>query len=324
MLSGTAKQFDIIWSVAHNAVLLISGRPYTVVGGQWARIDSIEKTGVPASVRVFFNANEMSFSAFKIGGEIFFRLRDLAEYIGFDISWSGADSSIIIDTGAERITYSVAVSHGPGSSSRIIDPSRPVIALTFDDGPAGNTDLMLDILSDYDVPATFFVIGRQIGNRVPTMQRMAKMGHEIGNHTWSHRLLTAISDAQIIEELEDTNSAIEAAVGFRPVLFRAPFGIIDNRVEKVVQGIGHPIIRWSIDTRDWETRNADATYNAIMNYVKHGDIVLSHDIHAPTVKAMQRVIPSLISRGFQLVTVSELMCFSGITLKPGVEYNYGR
>ena len=207
---------------------------------------------------------------------------------------------------------------------RRIDPSRPMVALTFDDGPGENTLLILEILKKYDALATFFVIGNRVESRAHIVSQTFDAGHEILGHSWSHRRLTALSRVEIRNEILRTNAVIEAVTGVAPNMMRAPFGLVDRRVQNIAAELDVAIINWSVDTLDWRSRNADAVYRIIMDNVHDRAIILCHDIHFSTAEAMERVIPSLIAQGYQLVTVSELMYYSGKILEPGQVYRCGR
>jgi len=324
LLSRTENQFNISWSAAERAIHLTRGSSYAAVGGELTPLTTTFRTATTTTVRFIIGGEEFNFAAFNYSGDNFFRLRDLTTALGINLAWDAPTSSIVLGTQANRVSYSLSASEGLGSSIRIIDPSQPVIAITFDDGPAPTTNAILDVFRTHNVPATFFVLGRRVAGGSSTIQRMHTLGHEIANHSWSHPNFTSISNARITEEIVNTNNAIVAITGVEPTLLRAPFGATNSRVKAVAQDLGLPLIRWSIDTRDWQTRNANSTYNTIMQNVRDRDIILLHDIHEPTAQAMVRVVPSLISRGYQLVTVSELMCYAGITLRPGVEYSRGR
>jgi len=206
-----------------------------------------------------------------------------------------------------------------------IDPSRPMIALTFDDGPGNLTNQVLDILEQHGVVATFFVIGRQIESHSETVLRAYNMGSEIANHTWSHRSLEQISADSIRSQLQDTSDAIESVIGVPPLHMRPPYGRINSDVESVTKELGLPIIFWAVDPSDYlRGRTPERVYDEVMENVRDRDIILLHDIHERTIEATRRLIPSLISQGYQFVTVSELMHFSDITLVPGESYKHGR
>ena len=204
-----------------------------------------------------------------------------------------------------------------------IDPSRPMVALTFDDGPSEYTPYILDILERYGGRATFFVVGNRVEAESDVVRRAVDLGCEIFGHSWDHRDFTRLTADEIRVQLLETNRVIESITGTSPQFFRPPYGAVNDTVKDVSRELGFGIVNWSVDTRDWETRNANAVYNAVMNRVTNRAIILSHDVHGTTVDAMKRVIPELISRGYQLVTVSELMYHSGVVFEPGKVYRSG-
>jgi len=205
-----------------------------------------------------------------------------------------------------------------------IDPSQPMIALSFDDGPSRYTSQVLDILERYGARATFCVIGNLVDARRDNIKRASNLGCEIIGHSWDHRDLSKLSEEAIKQELYDTSDIIESVTGLRPGLFRPPYGAVSSTLKSVSAELGYAMINWNVDPMDWDTRDADKVYNAIMADVSNRAIVLSHDLYGSTADAMERVIPELIAKGYQLVTVSELMFYSNKTLEAGVVYYSGR
>ena len=199
-----------------------------------------------------------------------------------------------------------------------IDPDKPMIALTFDDGPSSiYTPAILDILKKHNSSATFFVLGTEAEQHPEILQRMVSEGNEIGNHSYSHLNLTLLSDAELTYQIETPQVIVEKIIGQTPSILRPTYGTIND---ELIQKIPLPIILWSIDTVDWQSRNADFIYNTIVQNVKDGDIVLMHDIYESTLEAVRRVVPALIDKGYQLVTISEMADARGITLQPGNVY----
>ena len=198
-----------------------------------------------------------------------------------------------------------------------VDPSKPMVALTFDDGPSVYTKAILDQLEKYNAHATFFVVGNRVSGNASTIKRANDLGCEIGNHSWSHPQLSAISVKEMQNEISKTDAAIEKIIGKKTALLRPPYGAVDADVKAYA---GKPLIHWSIDTLDWSTRNSSKTISSVLNNVRDGSIVLMHDIYAPTRDAAVSLIPTLISRGYQLVTVSEMAAYRGVTLKNGTIY----
>lgn len=200
----------------------------------------------------------------------------------------------------------------------LIDPSKPMIAFTFDDGPYTKVDSrILNVLENYGGRATFFVVGSRVGDYKETLKRIYDSGSEIGNHTYSHKNLQKLDAGSIVSQVEATNDAVEAIIGQRPKLVRVPYGAYRGQVSDAVR---YPMIQWNVDTRDWESKNKDAVLNSILSNAKDGNIILMHDLYPSTAEAFEEAIPLLIERGFQLVTVSELYASKGISLDAGNVY----
>ncbi|MCL1883915.1 MAG: polysaccharide deacetylase family protein [Defluviitaleaceae bacterium] len=188
-----------------------------------------------------------------------------------------------------------------------IPQSKSMVALTFDDGPSAHTEKILDILERYDSKATFFVVGNRLGLYQETILRAAKLGNEIANHSQTHARFTSLSDNDVINEIQSASSAIKSITGISPHIYRPPFGATDERIVNISTELGYGIVKWNLDPLDWRDRDADIIYHRIMSQVEDGSVIVLHDIHLTTAQAMERVIPSIIEKGFQLVTVSELL-----------------
>ncbi len=209
--------------------------------------------------------------------------------------------------------------------------NAPQIALTFDDGPsAASTAKILDVLEVNGAKATFFVIGRNAAENAQILRRAAAMGCEIGNHTFDHAKLTDLSDEMIRQQLTKTDEAIEKAIGVRPSLVRAPCGRCSCGVRSAID---RPIILWCIDPRDWSyghskanntSANRDKVIRDATETVQDGDIILLHDIYAFTAECCETIVPKLLEKGFDLVTVSELMKSHNVELKNGETYRNAR
>jgi peptidoglycan/xylan/chitin deacetylase (PgdA/CDA1 family) len=178
------------------------------------------------------------------------------------------------------------------------------IALTFDDGPDKRTDKILDVLADKGVKATFFVQGYRVEMFEDQIRRVAGEGHEIGNHTWNHKNLTTLSARAIRLQIKKTNQAVAAVTGITPALVRPPYGAINAKVKREV---GLPLVMWSVDTRDWESKNAKKIVKHIKKDSRPGAIVIMHDTAKATGKALGRGIDLLRENGYEFVTVSELL-----------------
>lgn len=192
------------------------------------------------------------------------------------------------------------------------------VALTFDDGPQANTTpLLLDGLRQRQVHATFFLIGSQILPNAEIVKRMKAEGHQIGNHTWSHKKLEGASDAVVQSEIGRTDEALQKLLGEGEYWVRPPYGMLSQRQQQL---FSVPLVRWSVDPKDWKRKNTDADVAAVLRNVKPGDIILMHDPFPQSVTAALRIVDDLQKRGYRFVTVSELLAVQGTTPQAGTVY----
>lgn len=210
------------------------------------------------------------------------------------------------------------IAHGPS------DSTPPRIALTFDDGPdARYTPEILDILAKYHARATFFVVGQCAAANRTLLCRMVTEGHELGNHTWTHASLPTVSASRIRLELARTNQVIEDAVGRKVRWFRPPYGALDARARKIAWAAGCDIALWSVDPRDWSRPGSSVIFTRVVGRVRNGAVILMHDgggVRKETVDAVRRIVPALEERGYELVTLSELIYGRPWTASPPVLY----
>ena len=186
------------------------------------------------------------------------------------------------------------------------DPTqkRPMLALTFDDGPGEYTQELLDCLEENNAHATFFMLGQNVSVYPDAPKRMLEIGCEIGSHSWEHTQLTTIDLDAVAKQFSDTDNALIEACGQAASVARAPYG--DGNTD-IYNTVAKPFFMWSLDTEDWRLMDADADYDAVMNGdLTDGSIILMHDIHQPSVQAAIRFIPELVAKGYKLVTVSEM------------------
>jgi peptidoglycan/xylan/chitin deacetylase (PgdA/CDA1 family) len=193
------------------------------------------------------------------------------------------------------------------------------VALTFDGGPSKPTPKLLDLLKKERVKATFFLQGKGHSDTYPaTITRMAKEGHEIGNHTWSHKNLTELTPKQISAEIEPVQKDIEKATGKAPTLMRPPRGRTDDDVSEVMKKLGLAQILWSVTAKDYRTTDTERIKKRVLDQTERDGIILLHERYAGTIPAVADIIPALRKRGYTLVTVSELM--SPASPRPGTVY----
>lgn len=193
------------------------------------------------------------------------------------------------------------------------------VALTFDDGPSGRyTRQLLDGLAERKVKATFLLCGYRMAEFPDITQRIFSEGHEIGYHGYSHKNMQEMSRRIIAQEIIDSQDLLPEDC--EPVFLRPPGGCCSDGVRQVAEARLLAILSWSVDPRDWATRDTLSVERAVMQNIRDGDIVLLHDMSASSVRAALDIIDSLQKEGFRFVTVSELAKLRGVRIKPGVTY----
>lgn len=194
--------------------------------------------------------------------------------------------------------------------------TQKVVALTFDDGPyPPYTGQMLDVLKEYHIPATFFVVGQNVEKYPELVKRIAEEGHEVGNHTYHHIDLLKADRKVIADEIDRTSQAIFTASGIRPHLMRPPHGFRDPVIMEMMAERGLKVVEWSVMSRDWLNPGVDAIVDRTVSKVKNGSIILLHDgdgiasqnSRAETIEATRRIIQILSNQGYKFVTVDEIL-----------------
>ena len=185
------------------------------------------------------------------------------------------------------------------------------IALTFDDGPHPRyTGQILEVLEEYDIKATFFVVGVNAKNYPDSLIDVIKKGHEIGNHTYSHPHVSGLNTYTLTDEVEKCESTIYGLTDYKTKLFRPPEGMIDADVRTVLRSLDYKVIMWDIDTRDWAHEPPEKIAENVISNIASGDIILMHDYighNSPTVEAIKIFIPVLLEKGYKFVVISELI-----------------
>ncbi len=206
-----------------------------------------------------------------------------------------------------------------GNSDRVIDPEKPMVALTFDDGPYPPvTKKILETLEKYDSRATFFVMGNRIDTYSETAKLVFDAGSQIGNHSYSHKDLTKLDKKGIEHEVDYSNECINKIVDVGDTFLRPPYGAKNDKVSEYVKV---PMIGWCVDTLDWKSRDKNAVFEEVKKSVSDGAIILMHDLYPSTADAVELIVPWLIDQGYQVVTVKEMFDAKGIELEAGKIYH---
>ncbi|SDH50739.1 Peptidoglycan/xylan/chitin deacetylase, PgdA/CDA1 family [Sinosporangium album] len=192
------------------------------------------------------------------------------------------------------------------------------LALTFDDGPGPHTARLLDLLAVHRAKASFYLVGKRVEEDPRLTGRIAREGHEIGNHTYSHPRLTELTDGEILDQWADTQRLIVKATGRRPTTMRPPYGGTDDRVLDLAASAGLAQIMWTGTTLDWKLREKNAIERKVLSLARRDGVILMHDVVPATVEAMPSILTALKKRGYHLVTVSALR--RGKPLGPGESY----
>ena len=208
--------------------------------------------------------------------------------------------------------------------SRIMDQrmGENLCALTFDDGPSRHTAHLLDMLRDYGIPATFFLLGSQVQRNPAMVRRMVEEGHEVGNHSWSHPNLRTLPPEHQEEEIRATDAALRA-LGASPAYLRPPYGAFDTHTLDIAQNLGLDVMLWSLDSNDWRRLPADyaklrSTRGTQYESGELRGIFLFHDTHKGTVEDLPRIIANLRAGGCRrFVTVSDYLA-GALDPEPGL------
>ena len=205
---------------------------------------------------------------------------------------------------------------------RFVDITKKLVAVTYDDGPHNTySNRILDTLEEHGCVATFFEVGNLVEQGADTIKRAEALGCEIASHTWSHANLQTSSQSVIDSQIEKADEAIEDVIGKKPALLRPPYGATDK---ELLANCDKYLIGWSVDTNDWKYRDADKVFGVIKNEGDlDGDVILMHSLYDSTAKATERIVPYLVDKGYQLVTISELIKYKNEDfLETGKYYTY--
>lgn len=199
-------------------------------------------------------------------------------------------------------------------------PDGKFISLTFDDGPHPIvTPAILDALKELNIKATFFLVGYCIDNNKDVAIRMFDEGHELANHTYSHKDLRKLSPSDMATQIDLVNAQIFDITGEQPKLFRPPYGFMDDNLSNTLKYRNMGLALWSVDPLDWKFRNKDSIKNHILSNTKNGSVILMHDIYTTTLEATLELAKELQSEGYEFLTMTELLSLEG-SIEPGKRY----
>lgn len=189
-----------------------------------------------------------------------------------------------------------------------VDTDEKKVSISFD-AAWGNeqTQTLLDTLEKYNIKSTFFLVGDWVRNYPDDVKKIAKAGHDVGNHSNTHPYMTQLDISGIKSELETCNNDIEALIGKKPTLFRPPYGDYDNNVVDTVMGMGMYCVQWDVDSLDWKNLSAEEMCSRIRNNIKSGSIVLMHNGAENTPAALPMIIECIQELGYEIVPISELL-----------------
>ena len=222
---------------------------------------------------------------------------DYHEIITISIPQSELSSTIsLVSSKQQEETISI------GKQQSIIDPTKPVVALTFDDGPSCYTEEILETLRRNEVCATFFVLGNKVEDYQEVLKKSVSYHNELGNHSYNHKWLSRLPINSLKEQIEKTQQVLQETLSYQPKYLRPTYGSVNDRIRKNTE---LKIVLWTVDTKDWKITNVDRIIEKATTNIKDGDIILMHDIFERSSQALEEIIPILKEQCFQYVTISE-------------------
>ncbi len=197
-----------------------------------------------------------------------------------------------------------------------VETDKKQVAISFD-AAWGNEDTkqLIDILAEYEVPATFFVVGSWVDKFPESVRELSDAGHQVMNHSNTHPYMTKLSCQQMLDEITSCNRKIEAITGKTPLLLRPPYGDYDNRVVETVEQAGMFCVQWSVDSLDWkENATAESICQRVTQKVQPGSIVLFHNAAVHTPEALPTILKCLKDEGYEFVFITDLIYKENYTI----------
>lgn len=326
-------QAELTWETEDSAICTVNGQGELTghaYGETLVRVTLPNGTAAQAAVRVMppITAMDTESKLYKVkpGAEKALVLKLTPADSGEEILWTTSDPEIAtvnengVATGIKKGTVTVTATgkySGLTASCQLKVCDVIQVAITFDDGPSSYTPKLLDYLQESGIKATFFVVGNRINSYKGTVKRIVNEGHELGYHSYSHKNHKSMSTDTIKSDFEKSSKLVEDLTGKTFTLWRAPGGNINDRV---LNAIDLPHIMWAVDTRDWETRNENSVYKAIVNKSDDGEIILLHDLYKTTVNGAIRAMKEMQAGDYEFLTVTELLSRNGEAPKNNTNY----
>lgn len=240
----------------------------------------------------------------ELDGVTFVPLLEIAQIFGMKFSYDAKQTRTSITTNIKPAAPPILKGN----------TERKLVALTFDDGPDEQyTPIILDILKEKNVPATFFVLGQQVELLPEMTKRIVKEGHSIANHSWNHAKLPDVTSSELVEEIVSTQKEIQKTTGKLTNLFRPPYGALAKSDALLVQQMGLKNVLWSVDTLDWSGLSAEDILAIVRRDITPGGIILQHNFHSKeqrldgSVEALPIIIDELQKQGYQFVTIETML-----------------
>ncbi|EGL82784.1 polysaccharide deacetylase [Caldalkalibacillus thermarum TA2.A1] len=295
-LKATGTRVD--WNSQYRSVVFRLGKTlFALPVGKKYTDDYVPETGK-------WKRDTLSTASMETKDGIFVPLLDVVKKLGMEVTYNPQLKRTYIRTGTTRLP---ALIYSGNTKEKLV-------ALTFDDGPDGHyTPQILDILKEKGVPATFFVMGRQVEYFPEMMKRIVNEGHALGNHTMTHPDLRGVMTSNVIGEVRATQQVIEKTVGRRPDLFRPPYGALTRSDRLILHEMGFRVVMWSVDTLDWRGMSAEDILSIVHRDISPGGIILQHNLLTTpglldgTVEALPQIIDQLHAKGYKFVTVQTLL-----------------
>lgn len=199
-----------------------------------------------------------------------------------------------------------------------VSKKRPLVALTYDDGPYKPIDSELFSLFDlYDSRCTFFIVGNRMTDiEIENIKEGIRLGNEYGSHTQGHENIKKIKVETGFEIMMAPVNTFKENFDYQIKIYRQPYGYRNRDLEEELKNNGLISVLWNVDSLDWKTRDEESTYNQVLKDTDENDVVLMHSLYNSSLEASKRIVPELIDKGYQLVTVSELMNYLGVEEGP--------